>query len=123
MGSEMCIRDRDSTSTGSTSTLGPRKTTLGRRMGGWVLGRWGVAPVSADSESTNSPTTSVASSPSTSTSTPKSVDPLALRFRYPGVNQKGPVMGLRPPPPAPISIHAESIDEDLLRESLAEENP
>ncbi|CAI7640125.1 unnamed protein product [Penicillium palitans] len=122
------IVSTDSTSTASTSTLGPRKaTTLGRRMGGWVLGRWGVAAISADSDSqdpTNSPTTSVASSPSTSTSTstPKSVDPLALRFRYPGVNQKGPIMGLRPPPPAPISIHAESIDENLLRESLAEEN-
>ncbi|KAJ5606885.1 hypothetical protein N7537_003504 [Penicillium hordei] len=120
------IVSTDSTSTGSTSTLGPRKTTtLGRRMGGWVLGRWGVAPVSADSDSqdpTNSPTTSMASSPSTSTSTSKAVDPLALRFRYPGVNQKGPIMGLRPPPPAPISIHAESIDENLLRESLAEEN-
>ncbi|KAF7522937.1 hypothetical protein PCG10_006891 [Penicillium crustosum] len=119
------IVSTESTSTSSTSTLGPRRsTTLSRRMGGWVLGRWGVAPVSADSDSqdpTNSVTTSVASSPSTSTSTPKSVDPLALRFRHPGVNQKGPIMGLRPPPPAPISIHAESIDENLLRESLAEE--
>lgn len=109
---------------GSTTTLGPRKaTTLSRRMGGWVLGRWGIAPVSSESDSqdpTDSPNTSVASSPSTSA--PKPPDPLALRFRYPGVNQKGPIMGLRPPPAAPISIHAQSIDENLLRESLAEEN-
>jgi hypothetical protein len=114
----------DSTSTGSTATLGPRKaSTLGRRMGGWVLGRWGIAAVSSDNDSqdpTNSPNTSVTSSPSTSA--PKPPDPLALRFRYPGVNQKGPIMGLRPPPPAPISIHAQSIDENLLRESLAEEH-
>ncbi|KAJ5852861.1 hypothetical protein N7534_005404 [Penicillium rubens] len=114
----------DSTSTGSTATLGPRKaSTLGRRMGGWVLGRWGIAAVSSDNDSedpTNSPNTSLTSSPSTSA--PKSPDPLALRFRYPGVNQKGPIMGLRPPPPAPISIHAQSIDENLLRESLAEDN-
>jgi cell division septum initiation protein DivIVA len=112
----------DSASTDSTATLGPRKTTtLGRRMGGWVLGRWGVAAVSTDGDSqdpTDSPNTSVASSPSIPAPSP---DPLALRFRYPGVNQKGPIMGLRPPPPAPISIHAQSIDEDLLRESLAEE--
>ncbi|CAG8903103.1 unnamed protein product [Penicillium egyptiacum] len=112
----------DSTSTGST--LGPRKaSTLGRRMGGWVLGRWGVAPTTSDNGSqdpTDSPNTSVTSS--SSTSAPKPPDPLALRFRYPGVNQKGPIMGLRPPPPAPVSIHAQSIDEDLLRESLAEEN-
>ena len=114
----------DSTSTGSTATLGPRKaSTLGRRMGGWVLGRWGIAAVSSDNDSedpTNSPNTSLTSSPFTSA--PKSPDPLALRFRYPGVNQKGPIMGLRPPPPAPISIHAQSIDENLLRESLAEDN-
>ncbi|KAJ5951734.1 uncharacterized protein N7479_010147 [Penicillium vulpinum] len=118
------IISTDSTSTGSIATLGPRKsTTLGRRMGGWVLGRWGIAPVSSDNESPDlidSPNTSVASSPSTSTPKPPP-DPLALRFRYPGVNQKGPIMGLRPPPPAPISIHAQSIDENLLRESLAEE--
>ncbi|CAI7638607.1 unnamed protein product [Penicillium glandicola] len=118
------IVSTDSTSTGSTTTLGSRKaTTLSRRMGGWVLGRWGVAPVSADGDSqdpTDSTSTSVASSPATSA--PKPSDPLALRFRYPGVNQTGPIMGLRPPPPAPISIHAQGIDEDLLRESLAEEN-
>ncbi|KAJ5177426.1 uncharacterized protein N7500_000125 [Penicillium coprophilum] len=117
------IISTDSTSTGSTATLGSRKTTtLSRRVGGWVLGRWGMAPVPTDSDSqgpTDSPTTSVASSPSISAPNPP--DPLALRFRYPGVNQKGPIMGLRPPPPAPISIHAHSIDEDLLRESLAEE--
>ncbi|CAG8146014.1 unnamed protein product [Penicillium nalgiovense] len=118
------IVSTDSTSTGSTATLGPRKaSTLGRRMGGWVLGRWGIAPTTADNDSqdsTNSPNTSATSL--RSTSAPKPPDSLALRFRYPGVNQKGPIMGLRPPPPTPISIHAQSIDENLLRESLAEEN-
>lgn len=44
-----------------------------------------------------------------------------LRFRFPGVNQKGPIMGLRPPPPAPIAVHVQSIDENLLRESLADD--
>ncbi|KAJ5807560.1 hypothetical protein N7447_011016 [Penicillium robsamsonii] len=119
------IVSADSTSTGSTATLGHHRktTTLSRRMGGWVLGRWGMAPISTDSDSqdpTDSPNTSVASSPPMPV--PNSPDPLALRFRYPGVNQKGPIMGLRPPPPAPISIHAQSIDENLLRESLAEEH-
>ena len=111
------IVSADSTSTGSTNIQG-RKTTLGRRVGGWVLGRWGMAPVSDDHDQTDSPNTSVASSPTTIPA-PKP-DPLALRFRYPGVNQKGPIMGLRPPPAAPISIHPKGIDEDLLRESLAE---
>ncbi|KAJ5496307.1 hypothetical protein N7463_008294 [Penicillium fimorum] len=118
------IVSADSTGTGSTATLEHRKTTtLSRRMGGWVLGRWGIVHVPTDSDSqdpTDSPNTSVASSPSMPAPNPP--DPLALRFRYPGVNQKGPIMGLRPPPPAPISIHAQSIDENLLRESLAEEH-
>jgi chromosome segregation ATPase len=108
----------DSTSTASTTT--GRKATLGRRVGGWVLGRWGMAPVSGDPhDPADSPNTSVASSPSTATPVLKP-DPLALRFRYPGVNQKGPIMGLRPPPAAPVSLHPTGLDEDLLRESLAE---
>lgn len=118
--------DSSSIDSTSTSTVGPRRaTSLGRRMGGWVLSRWREAPIPSDND-TQDPTDSAkmfkALSPSPSTSTPKPVDLLAPRFRYPGVNQKGPIMGLRPPPPAPISIHAESIDEDLLRESLADDN-
>lgn len=116
------ITSTDSTSTASSAKTEPRKaTTFGRRVGGWVLGRWGMAPVSNDShdpgDSTDSPNTSVAAS--TPIPAPKP-DPLALRFRYPGVNQKGPIRGLRPPPAAPISVHPHGIDEDLLRESLAE---
>lgn len=120
----------DSSSTSSTATQVPRKSsTLGRRMGGWVLGKWGTAPVSSADPKDDTPTES---SPNTEASapashpTPKAPEPtlpqMPLRFRFPGVNQKGPVMGLRPPPQAPASIHVQSIDEDLLRESLAEEN-
>jgi predicted nucleic acid-binding Zn-ribbon protein len=113
------IVSADSTSTGST-TAPDRKTTLGRRVGGWVLGRWGMAPVSDDPhDPTDSSNTSVASSPPSAVSALKP-DPLALRFRYPGVNQKGPIMGLRPPPAAPVSLHPKGIDEDLLRDTLAE---
>jgi hypothetical protein len=120
------IVSANSTSNASTSTIGPRKAPLSRRVGGWVLGRWGIAAVSSNGDSHDptespleSPNVSVASSPSISAPIPR--DPLALRFRYPGVNQKGPIMGLRPPPPAPIVIHAQSIDENLLRESLVDE--
>ncbi|CAG7949417.1 unnamed protein product [Penicillium olsonii] len=124
------IVSSDSTSTTSTAATGPRKATnLGRRVGGWVLGRWGTTPVSDETpesrEPADSPNTSVASSPSVGPSAAPSapvpkMDPLALRFRYPGVNQKGPIKGLRPPPPAPVSLHPDGIDENLLRESLAE---
>ena len=123
------ITSADSNSTASTAATGPRKATLGRRVGGWVLGRWGMSPISSDGE-VDTPTqdSSIESTPAPTPTTaphtqaPKSPDPMALRFRFPGVNQKGPIMGLRPPPSAPISIHAQGIDENLLRESLAEED-
>ncbi|KAL4784520.1 hypothetical protein BJX76DRAFT_347759 [Aspergillus varians] len=109
-----------------------RTLSLGSRVGGWVRSRWGTAPVSSRHSlkaltEEPSPPQSCASStlssehqqpPSTAPSGPESRP--SLRFRHPGVNQKGPIMGLRPPPPPPVSIHAEQFDESLLRESLAE---
>lgn len=131
------IVSADSNNTSSTATPGPRKSaTLGRRVGGWVLGRWGTAPTSdeieppesdagSDSTSTTTPVPAPAPTavnvPRSSTPTPSAnPTPNPLRFRYPGVNQKGPIMGLRPPPLPPIHIHPQGVDEDLLRESLAE---
>ncbi|KAJ5580176.1 uncharacterized protein N7459_006161 [Penicillium hispanicum] len=113
----------DSTSTSSTATPAPRKsTTLGRRMGGWVLGRWGVAPASDDNERSAADASPAEISAPKAHSTPNPTDRTpSLHFRYPGVNQKGPIMGFRPPPRAPVSVHPQGIDEDLLRESLAEE--
>ncbi|KAJ6104148.1 hypothetical protein N7523_010468 [Penicillium sp. IBT 18751x] len=133
------IASADSNSTSSTATLGPRKSaTLGRRVGGWVLGRWGMAPTSDEiqpsesdvgSDSTTTPAPALVPAPAPTTdiaprsSTPtlkSNPTPNPLRFRYPGVNQKGPIMGLRPPPQPPIRVHPQGVDEELLRESLAE---
>ncbi|KAK5790665.1 hypothetical protein VI817_007952 [Penicillium citrinum] len=132
----------------SSTTPGPRKTTLGRRMGGWVLGKWGTAPVSSEAgenESTEPTASDLThdqevdnSIPKPQTvSTPKHVDTPAsttyslsstpnpnstpqFRFRFTGVNQKGPILGFRPPPRAPVSVHPQGVDENLLRESLAD---
>ncbi|RHZ53379.1 uncharacterized protein CDV56_106047 [Aspergillus thermomutatus] len=122
----------DSGSTESTVTPN-RKTSLSRRVGGWVRGRWGIAAVSADGnakpqvesdalapENTDSPGPARPSSAGARRSR-SSFDAVPnLRYRYPGVNQTGPIMGLRPPPRAPVLLHAEQLDEGLLRESLAE---
>ncbi|KAJ5389221.1 uncharacterized protein N7496_000289 [Penicillium cataractarum] len=110
----------DSNSSISTATHLTRKSsTLGRRMGGWVLGRWGMAPISDDA--VESDTEAPVSKPKVQ---PKAVPaepiPPQIRFRFTGVNQKGPILGLRPPPQAPINIRPQNIDEELLRESLAE---
>ncbi|KAL4994120.1 hypothetical protein BDV10DRAFT_197779 [Aspergillus recurvatus] len=117
------------------SALTPtRILSIGSRVGGWVRGRWGTTPTSSacrglkTPSEANEPSASPAQSCASSThsaeqQTPSTLQPQKgppLQFRYPGVNQKGPIMGFRSPPPAPISIHAEQIDEGLLRESLAE---
>ncbi|KAL4792741.1 hypothetical protein BDV19DRAFT_368071 [Aspergillus venezuelensis] len=86
------------------------------------------SPVQSCASSTRSPSTqpqraaSMTSSISASRAQEQAQSPKrpAIRFRYPGVNQKGPIMGFRPAPPAPVTIHAEQLDEGLLRESLAE---
>lgn len=110
----------DSTSTSSTATPGaPKSSTIGRRMGGWVLGRWGMTPVPDDAAESD-----CEAPDSTSIAQPKAraADPTPpqIRFRFTGVNQKGPILGLRPPPPAPVILQPHNIDEELLRESLAE---
>ncbi|KAK1150006.1 hypothetical protein N8T08_003564 [Aspergillus melleus] len=116
----------------STAPIPARKISLSRRVGGWVRGRWGTAAVATDGslephaeeEATScaSSMRSGSSNPSISgkTSNLKAESVPSLRFRYPGVNQKGPIMGFRPSPRAPSAIHAQRIDENLLRESLAE---
>ncbi|KAL4743042.1 hypothetical protein BDV11DRAFT_202260 [Aspergillus similis] len=123
------------TSMDDSALMPTRILSIGSRVGGWVRGRWGTAPTSSPrrglkpftetDETSGSPAQSCAFSihsaeqqtPS-STHQPQKRPP--LRFRHPGVNQKGPIMGFHPPPPPPISIHAEQIDEGLLKESLAE---
>ncbi|KAL4975915.1 hypothetical protein BDW66DRAFT_160022 [Aspergillus desertorum] len=123
------------TSMDDTALTPTRILSIGSRVGGWVRGRWGTAPTSSSRRGlkplseADVPSASPAQSCASSTLSaeeqtrspalqPQKRPP--LRFRYPGVNQKGPIMGFRPPPPAPISIHAEQIDEGLLRESLAD---
>jgi hypothetical protein len=49
------------------------------------------------------------------------VDPLkAFMGRAPGVNQKGPILGLRRPEKTPSKVMPERVDTDALREVLME---
>lgn len=120
----------ESSSTASTATPGARKSSA---LGRWVLGRWGTAAVpdvrdpecedriaAIESALTPEPSTSEPTPmPQPLKAPPPDLTP-SLRFRFPGVNQKGPIMGLRPPPPAPIAVQVQGIDENLLQETLAE---
>ncbi|KAJ5707963.1 hypothetical protein N7488_007764 [Penicillium malachiteum] len=128
------VTSADSNITTSTTTPGQRKSsTLGRRVGGWVLGRWGMAPVSEDLDpecANRIAAIESALSPDHSASVPIPRSPprkisnhlpsASLHFRFPGVNQKGPIMGLRAPPQAPVVVHPQGVDENLLRESLTD---
>ncbi|KAE8144714.1 hypothetical protein BDV25DRAFT_166201 [Aspergillus avenaceus] len=103
-----------------------RKVSLSRRVGG-LLRRWTPAPVPTSDVGSTEERPKSSESPTDTTSSADIHDPKikaeltpSLRFRYPGVNQTGPIMGFRPASRAPSAIHAERVDESLLRETLAE---
>ena len=81
---------------------------LGRLVGGWVRGRWGIAPMA----STGNLRAQANVSPSTTTN--------PFSWRSPGINQTGAISGLRPPVRTPSEVHARVVNEGLLKESLAE---
>ncbi|KAI9798629.1 MAG: hypothetical protein M1825_005053 [Sarcosagium campestre] len=93
---------RSTTDTSSTSSTNgdESRATLGRRVGGWVWGKWGVSPMAS--------TGNLRGKAAQSRPTP----------RLPGINQPGAIMGLRPPPKAPANVHALNLNEELLIESL-----
>ncbi|KAL8685360.1 MAG: hypothetical protein Q9218_007811 [Villophora microphyllina] len=96
-----------------------RSDTLGKRMGGWVWGKWGTAP---SPTSTSSPNPTFASS--------ASVKAKGKEERHPGVNQKGSLRALknavntrddeRSGKRLSSHVEAKSVDEVALRESLGE---
>lgn len=92
--------------------------SIGKRVGGWVLGKWGVTPTKT-SEDGDLPRRPNSKGSSNSSKTVSSVPSNAFS-RPSGVNQKGPIPGFRQPEPAPVSVHAETVDERLLKETLQE---
>ena len=77
-----------------------RKQPLGKRVGGWVWNKWGVVPIPLSKAQTQCQLETV--------------------LRSPGVNQRGPIRGLRPPNPPPSNVEPETVDRALLEESLAD---
>ncbi|MCJ1257130.1 hypothetical protein MMC24_004955 [Lignoscripta atroalba] len=78
------------------------RPTLGKRVGGWVWGKWGVSPTA----STGNLRAKVALS--------------AIDERASGVNQSGPIKGMRPPVRTPSNVEAVKVDTNSLQESLGE---
>ncbi len=75
---------------------------FGRLVGGWVRGRWGIAPMASTGHLREQAAFSESS------------------IRVPGINQKGPIVRWRPRARTPSEVHAKVVDEGLLRESLVE---
>lgn len=113
---------RSSTASGDTATKKP---------GGWIWSRWGVSP---SPSTTTSPTASISGVPppdlkrlptQRAASTPigkdPNKDPLRMMMgRSPGINQRGPIPGLRKADKAPSQVTPETVDWEALREVLEE---
>ncbi|KAL8808437.1 MAG: hypothetical protein Q9223_003994 [Gallowayella weberi] len=84
------------------SSTSEKNNTLGKRVGGWVWGKWGVAPMA----STGNLRAKAASN--------------AQEARPPGVNQKGSLRALKAAKRLSSHVEAVIVDEDLLQESLRE---
>ncbi len=113
----------------STSTASAG-SNFGRRVGGWVLGKWGVAPVS--SAAPVYPQSYVAKRANSEMARPaggvaKSKVVPTVKLRPPGVNQDGPLLWSlqaerekRAEAAKKASVVAGAVDEEALRESLRE---
>ncbi|OJD14443.1 hypothetical protein AJ78_05211 [Emergomyces pasteurianus Ep9510] len=122
-----------------------QSASFSKRVGGWVLGRWGMTPIASAGElpsprssrlssltssarppkplsisAASSASTFASASSASSSMTASTTAATVIPVRPPGVNQKGPILGLRPPAKAPTVIQPEAIDEMLLQESLVE---
>jgi hypothetical protein len=114
-----------------------KKASIGSKVGGWVMGKWGIAPVSSadvlhtDTESIMSSTTESSAATITTISSDRTHQmrknkPTQIRntaIRGFGINQKGPIPGFLLPtslPASSVAVHVDAsvLDRELLDESL-----
>ncbi|KAL8707821.1 MAG: hypothetical protein Q9225_007697 [Loekoesia sp. 1 TL-2023] len=83
----------------TNNTTAPNdKSTLGKRVGGWVWGKWGVTPMASTGD----------------------LKAKVMEERPTGVNQKGSLRKLRGERMVGTTVEPTVVDEGLLRESLGE---
>ncbi|KAI5288785.1 hypothetical protein KEM54_004876 [Ascosphaera aggregata] len=111
--------------TPSTLSSDTNKVSIRQRfgIGGWVLGKWGMMPTRSSELRSEAHYECIPRRPHSvppSSSKKKDNNTLfAFWSRSTGVNQKGPIPGLGPPPKAPVSLEP-PVDHELLRETLQE---
>jgi hypothetical protein len=109
-----------SSDTRSINSSESQEESIGRKVGGWVFGRWGMMPTKSSNDPGSSSAAPQSPQPRVVVSSP--VDPLkAFMGRPPGVNQKGPVPGfVKRMVKAPSNVQPGVVDHDALRDVLAE---
>ena len=93
-------------------------STLGKKVGGWVLGRWGgVAPAATGDVATSLRSGGSAERGATGPGAPFSTLKQP-RLRPPGINQMGPIMGFQPEKKIVFPPVVEALDEEALKDTL-----
>jgi hypothetical protein len=105
----------------------PSAGGLGKKVGGWVLGKWGATPASPSASSSPRPDSSKSAETQSSTDTVKrgvggknKEVKKEVRLRAPGVNQNGPIWGFFDVKETPTKVVVEEYDAEALGEALAE---
>lgn len=94
---------------------------LGRKVGGWVWGKWGVAPTAAAAPTVTPTPADFRAKAAVQRTVSTPVESLqAVMGRPPGVNQNGPIKGFRKPDPTPSSVQPVVVDQAALSEVLEE---
>lgn len=94
------------------------RPTLGKKMGGWMFGKWGTTPTSAPTVAISTPLTNIKVQKLRDTAIIKA--PLSPKLRPPGINCSGPIFGFGPEPQLPQEPVITKLDEEALRQSLSE---
>ncbi|KAH7394378.1 hypothetical protein BKA66DRAFT_438732 [Pyrenochaeta sp. MPI-SDFR-AT-0127] len=120
-------------SEGAPSSTSGTSVGIGKKVGGWVFGKWGATPApatpapprptSSNSQQTQSSlSTATDTVVATTTSTPDALKKKTERpkLRPSGVNQNGPIWGFFDIPETPTKVVVQDYDADALGEALAE---
>ncbi|KAF2258441.1 hypothetical protein CC78DRAFT_537755 [Lojkania enalia] len=107
-----------------TYSSSPLSSSITKRVGGWVFGKWGTSPMPTPSRPTSSSTQNSNSSQSgkSGEETPKERKEAKkeVQLRPAGVNQSGPIWGFFDVPPTPTKVVVTNLDAEALGEALAE---
>ncbi|KAI9644080.1 hypothetical protein NHQ30_007432 [Ciborinia camelliae] len=118
--------DRGSIRSSSSIEGNSNRNSLGKKVGGWVFGRWGMSPAKSTNDLRSNSGAQIPIPPPVirAVSTPSiSITPDPFRTvvgRAAGINQKGPIPGFRKTEKAPSKVIPDVVDRDALAEVLEE---